>query len=64
MTQTNKLGQNILHIAAINGQHKVIPMILKANLDPTVQDSRGMTALHFSAMRGDYPMGNTLITYM
>jgi len=45
----NPIGQTALHVAALHGNVESITSLLELGLDPNIQNSRGLTALHFAA---------------
>jgi ankyrin repeat protein len=44
-----------LHYAVKQSNSELINLLLSNNADVMVQDSKGMTALHYACMKGDLP---------
>lgn len=61
----NRKGQNILHVAAMSGQAKLVAyMIKRIDLELLIneKDNNGNTPLHL-ASKGNHPMVITILTW-
>ena len=54
--QDKKKGLSCIHLAAINGHHHLMRLLIEEKGEIDLQDHFGATALHFAAFLGDFEM--------
>ena len=61
LDETNELHQTALHVAAVNGQHALVKLLLKQGAKPNLSDSDMRTPLHEAAAAGWSALVTTLV---
>ena len=59
----NKLGHNVLHIAAMNKQEEMCQLLLKFVDQNKERDNRGMLPIHYAALKGYDKIVDQLINH-
>jgi len=56
-------GQTLLFKAVVDGEVDALKALLDTGVDPSQQDSEGMSPLHYAADRGNFEVLQTLLSY-
>lgn len=56
--------QTPLHLAVITRQVKVVEMLLRAGVDPSLLDKDGRSAVHLASLAGDSAILRLLLTHL